>query len=627
MKKNKSYIFVGLWFYVFALCAQNDTIRELDEVRLYTKLSEDKEVKGLKEIQLTSEQITNNSSNPTEFLRFNSPVVLRDVGNNGTSSARFRGTSPTNTAVLWNGISINTFGSGQTDFNGLSILTADEVSVLSGGASATYGSGAIGGVIHIDDKISFKKENSFHVFSSYGSFNTTNNFLKARLSNGKLSLKMAISYNSSDNDYPYIDERFKDQNGNDLINENGDYRNYNFDIVLGYKLNFSNKLFFYSSLYDSDRSFSLGLPNPSAGTEGFLDFNTRNLLRWESKFGDFQQKLSVAYIRQQFKYFPDQSRDNFNFGETEKGVLDYNLTYQWNKKVQLRYGILGESIYGKTEQISTENRGVLTNSATVTYAPFARTLFVVNGRYELNSDFEVPFLGALAVEQVLFKNIKLKANVSNNFRAPTLNELFWPIVGNSDLEPEKSKQFDLGIEYNSKHINFQYTYYNIRVSDKIVWQPGGSNVWRPINIDETKHRGFEVYLNLKYTLAKYHTINLVSNYINTIAQDLRTGDLLPFTPEQMVNFNLSYSYKKLTLFGEGLYQSKVFTISDNIDFFSLDPVKVFNIGTRYSIFKKHSSHQLDIGMKINNVGNQLYYFSNLRPNPGRNYNLSINYKF
>ena len=61
------------------------------------------------------------------------------------SSASFRGTNAQQTAVVWNGININSQLTGQTDFNTLIPGNYGDVVVRSGGGSVQYGVAQLGG--------------------------------------------------------------------------------------------------------------------------------------------------------------------------------------------------------------------------------------------------------------------------------------------------------------------------------------------------------------------------------------------------------------------------------------------------------------------------------------------------
>jgi len=104
--------------------SQKDTIVTLKVVNLQTiKLY--KHSKGFKVLDLTDSIIEKNATSFTSLLRFNTPIYIKEYGAGGTSSASFRGTSASNTAVIWNGININSINNGQTEFNSLNISLFD----------------------------------------------------------------------------------------------------------------------------------------------------------------------------------------------------------------------------------------------------------------------------------------------------------------------------------------------------------------------------------------------------------------------------------------------------------------------------------------------------------------------
>lgn len=632
--KNKNF-FLVIFFLVGTLYSQNDTIvKELKSISLKTKKISKTKLVGLKSVTISTEQITKNPANATNLLRFNSPISFRDYGNGSVSVARFRGTSATNTLVLWNGLPVNAIGNGQTDFNALPVNTLDEIVVRSGGAGATHGSSAIGGVVELNDKLEYKKQQNFHLFSSYGSFNTTSNFVKMIFSDKKWTSKLAASYNSSVNDYTIIDKRFRDTSGNLRKNENGSYKNYSLNLSLGYRFSKNNLLSFFTTKYYGDRLFSFGLPNPEGRSERNEDLNQRNLLKWEASISTkLKQEFNLAYLTQEYRYYNDKDAIRFDFGQSENIHADYTLKYRVSRNLKAAAGVVydyisGETdIFGETDKIVPEKRKSLVGKTKLIYKPNQLLLFDFSFRQEKNSSFKVPTSWSLGVEQNTFKKIQLNANISRNYRVPTFNELYWPKVGNLDLVPEKSLQGEFGVSYKVNNLTFSSTFFYIHIDDKIVWIPqGNSNVWRPLNIESAFHKGLEVFTDFNHEFSKQHKIKVSTNYTLAIAKDLAKGTFLPFSPKHVWNFNIDYFHKKIHTYVQNLYQSKVFTNTLNIDINALASLDFVNFGAIYTLLKS-SKKELYIGCKVNNVFNTVYYFSNLRPNPGTNFNFNINYKF
>ncbi|WP_440121694.1 TonB-dependent receptor plug domain-containing protein [Tenacibaculum sp. Ill] len=625
----KKIITIFILFFTINLFSQKDTItvNKLKEVIVNGKRNVEKKRIATKELKIGVKEQAKNPINLTNLLRYNSPIAFRDYGNGGVSTARFRGTSASNTLVLWNGVPINAVGSGQTDFNALSASISDNIVVQSGGNSTEYGSGAIGGTVHLKDELLFKKHQDFQLFTSYGSYNTTSNFFKSSAGTGKWNIKLASTFNYSDNDYTYIDGRYKDSEGNLLTNENGKYKNYGVNFVIGYKFSPVNSLSFYSTAYYGNRLFSDGLPNPSAGSERNEDFNQRNLLQWKYAFSSqFKQELNLAYLTQKYRYYGDKDAENYSFGKSKTALVNHSLTYKPSNILSFNYKTMFENINGENSDINTKERNSLAFIGSIKYQPIEKLITSIQARKEINSDFDVPISLFAGGEYRLTNQLNILANFSTNYRVPTYNEMYWPVVGNLGLIPESSKQGELGASFKNKSLNITSTLFYIYINDKILWLPtGGSNLWRPRNVNDVINKGVETFVSYKKEIGE-HTIDFSSNYTFTLAENTETKKTLPYAPEHLLNFNVNYNYKRFNFFIQSLHQSKVYTNETNLDFYSLDPVHVQNAGVVFNLSTKQTKLPT-LGFTLNNIFNKVYYFSNLRPMPGTNFNINLNYKF
>ena len=625
----KTILSIFLLFFVNTLFSQKDTIsvNKLKEVIVNGKIRTIGKRIGTESITIDEKQVVKNPINFTNLLRYNSPISFRDYGNGGVSTARFRGTSASNTLVLWNGIPINAIGSGQTDFNSLSANISDNIIVQSGGNSTEFGSGAIGGTVRLNDELNFKKHKKFHLFSSFGSYNTTSNFFKSSFGDEKWSVKLASTVNYSDNDYTFIDDRYKDTNGNLLKNENGTYKNYGVSFNIAHKFSSKNTLAFYTTGYYGYRLFSDGLPNPSAGSERNEDFNQRNLLQWNYSYSSqFKQLINIAYLTQEYRYYDNKNANDFSFGKSKTIHANYSLTYKPSNIISFNYKTTFENITGSNSQITTKKRNSVAFIGNIKYKPFEKLLTNLQVRKELNSDFNVPTSIFIGSEYKISPKFTVLSNFSTNYRTPTYNESYWPIVGNLNLKPENSLQGEIGISYKNKNVVLKSTAFYIHTNDKILWLPaGGSNLWIPKNVSDVINKGVESFINYQKKIGE-HTLNISSNYTYTKATNKETSKILPYAPSHLLNFTTNYTYKKATIFLQGLYQSKTYTNETNLNFYSLDALSVQNIGFNYNLSTKTTKLPI-LGLTVNNIFNKVYYFSNLRPMPGTNFNININYKF
>ena len=603
---------------------QKDSTLILKEVVVTANKRLHKNSKGYKIISLRDSIIVNNLASFTSLLRFNAPIYLREYGQGGTSSASFRGTSSSNTAVMWNGININSINNGQTGFNSFSVGLFDAIDIRSGGGSIEYGSGAIGGTIHLEDILEFSKakQNKNQIVTSLGSFSTLNSIYKFKQTNKKHSFNFGMSFNSSENDYPIKNTAFK--------NTNGAYENYTLSFSNSYQFSKSFKLNFYTTYSFSDRFFSGELPNPTSANEKYQDINQRNLISLDYKRNKINFTTRVAYLFQKYKYFSNKDLQDFNFGSSDRYFADFTFNYNIFSKAVLSSRTKYESIFGRTDQISTRNRREFTQSLIFIHNPSNSFSYNLKVRKDYNSDFEVPTSVAVGFKIKPFDQFFLRGNASKNYRVPTYNDLYWPNQGNENLIPESSIQGELGLGYESKNLALDISYFTISSKDKIVWTPNGDpnrpGIWTPINLNKTNNSGIEVSAKYRKHLFSKVQLNTTLNYGYTLAKNTELDKFLPFIPKHLFNGNISVSIKKTAIFFQQLFNGETFTTESNSVDYIVESFLVSNMGANYRLIS-NSTHNLILGFKLNNIFDKYYQVIQNRPMPGFNFNFNINYKF
>ena len=307
------------------VCAQKDSIVALKEV-----IVSDSQLKNFSNTQsvavLNDSIIAKNGASLTSLLNYNSVIYFKENGLGMVSSPSFRGTTAQQTAVIWNGININSQLIGQTDFNTITTRDYTSITVRSGGGSSIYGSSAMGGSIHLNNELTFKNQFQNELFLSYGSFNTFLSNYKINFSNKKVATQISVSRNSSTNDYEYLDSKNKK-------NENGQFNNTSMNVSFGYKLNSNNILKFYSQVYDGERHFPLF--SSSENKTKYNDFTSRNLLVWSSVIQSFVSTIKIGFLSEEYKYFSNIKNDFYSFGKVETALAKYDLSYQWKNKMLL----------------------------------------------------------------------------------------------------------------------------------------------------------------------------------------------------------------------------------------------------------------------------------------------------
>ncbi|ARV13900.1 TonB-dependent receptor domain-containing protein [Polaribacter sp. SA4-12] len=621
---KKHLLFTTFFVITHAILAQNDSIRTVLKEIIVVADKKIENSKGYKIQVLNDSIITKNTESFTSLLRFNSLIYLKEYGSGGTSTASFRGTSSSNTAVIWNGININSVNNGQTGFNSLTVSLFDAIDVRSGGGSIEYGSGAVGGTIHLNDQLLYKSKkvivNQF--VGSIGSFSTYNTLYKFKLSTEKLALKLGMSYNESENDYKLL--------GTDLKNFNGAYNNFNMSIGLAYKFNPKSQLKFYSTSYVGKRLFSGELPNPSGANDKYKDFNNRNLLVYNYQNNKFNHELKLAFLTQEYQFFDNKLVDDFNFGKSKRYLINYDVAYKISSiNAKITSYSEYESVFGKTDQIREKNRRQFSQSFIYNQNILNTVFFDLKVRKDFNSDYNVPNSYSLGMKAKVLKNISLRANASKNYRVPTYNDLYWPGQGNVNLIPETAVQGEFAVIYKKKKFSADLGVFYISAKDKIVWTPNGDSsrpgIWTPINLSNVANKGVELSLSYAKNYNN-HFIDFRANYSYTEAKDKDTQRFLIFVPKHLFNGSFGYSHKRISFFYQQLFTGEIFTTESNSKDFMLPSFFVGNLGGDYRI-TKNIKKEITIGFKINNVFDKNYVTQPRRPMPNRNFNLNINYKF
>ncbi|MEN1784495.1 MAG: TonB-dependent receptor [Bacteroidota bacterium] len=594
------YLFILWALCLYMLRAQESETLFLDEVTV-----SDVQLKyyadGHKQKVLRDSVLQRNGISLTSLLAFNSNLYLKENGFGMVASPSFRGTNASHTAVVWNGININSQLNGQVDFNTINPLNYDAVNIRSGGGSVQYGSGAIGGSVHLNNELQFNQPMAHQVFSGYGSFNTQTMNYKNDWGNEKLSSSVGVNYNRSDNDYEYL--------GTDRQNENGDFENLNVNISMGYRFKERQALRLYHQSFLGDRNLSGTLVAP--GRSRYKDDHHRTQLEWLRFGAKTVGRLKVAHLYEAFQYFENTNADFFSEGRLTTLVAHYSMDTQLSKTLRLHSFLTYYNYAAQGDSFGSPNRNDLGFTAIVKHHWTDKMRHNLSVRQDFSSDFSSPLVFAWSASYDLTKRYQLQWNCSRNFRMPTFNDLYWQPGGNLELTPERSYQFDLGHQWEINNFSLQCNTYYITTEDMIRWLPTVAGPWSPINVDEVQIYGAELSLAYKKNIGKQQEIELNTNYAYTVSRDRATKAQLIYVPLHSANASVAYRFGPFAVFYQQLYNGEVSIIGG-----TLEDYDVANLGLTYALQPKGKLHYR-IGLTLNNVFNTYYENVALRPMPNR----------
>ncbi|MEO9479714.1 MAG: TonB-dependent receptor [Maribacter dokdonensis] len=598
----KKLISIVLVFCATVGYAQRDSILKLDEV-----VVSDSRVKqyaeGYKVTVIQDSMIQRTNGSLTSLLAFNSNIYFKENGFGMVSSPAFRGTNASHTAVIWNGININSQLNGQVDFNTINPFNYNSISIRSGGGSVQYGSGAIGGSIHLNSDLLFKEHFDNQVSIGYGSYKTKKINFNQSYGSRLMSYSLGVNYNASDNNYKYLNTGEE--------NKNGEFNNLNLNWNIGYVLSENQILKLYHQTFISDRNLSGNLV--VLGRSKYKDNQYRTQLEWGSYGPKAISKIKLAYLQEEYKYFENKDAAIYSFGKVSNFLARYSLDYKLSKFFRLNSFLEYNNYKGAGDSFGSPERDDFSATALLKHIISSTIAYNLSVRQDFSSDFSSPLVFSFDGSYSLTDNYQVKINASKNFRTPTFNDLYWQPGGNLELIPEKSYQLDFGNVLNIGAVSMQYNGYYISTKDMIKWLPNNEGVWSPINIDDVEIYGAEAKIEANYSLGKNQELGIKTNYAYTVSEDKSTNEQLIYVPFHTANGSLEYRIADLNLFYQHLYNGSVSIVGGE-----LKEYQVANLGVTYTadILKKDLKYT--IGVTVNNVFNTYYENVALRPMPNRN---------
>ncbi|MEM1257205.1 MAG: TonB-dependent receptor [Bacteroidota bacterium] len=584
-----------------ALDAQELPIQNLEEV-VVSDTRVQRYADGHKVTELKDSTIQRNGIFMTSLLNFNSNIYFKENGLGMVSSPAFRGTNASHTAVIWNGININSQLNGQVDFNTVNPLNYSSVAIRSGGGSVQFGTGAIGGSVHLNNDLKFEKHLAHQVVTGYGSFDTRSVNYSNSFGTGKWSSSFGVNYNSSDNDYAYLET--------DERNSNGEFEHLNVNFNAGYLLNGEQVLRLYHQSFVGDRNLSGTLVAP--GRSRYKDNQHRTQLEWAKLGNKAIHRVKAAHLHDGFKYFENKDSDFFSEGRVTTVLARYSLDVELSNAFRLNSFLEYNNFSGDGSNFGSPQRNDFAITALLKHKLSEKLKYNLSLRQDFSSDFSSPMVFSMDGSYDFGKVYTLQMNASRNFRLPTFNDLYWQPGGNLDLRPEQSYQVDLGHQIKWDTFTMRLNSYYITTEDMIRWLPNSSGIWSPVNVDDVQIYGAEVEFGFKQAIGEKQEIDVRTNYAYTVSEDTATGEQLIYVPFHRGNASLAYSFDDFGFFYQHLYNGPVSIIGGE-----LEGYQVANTGITYELKPKNGLH-CRLGLTLNNVFNNYYENIALRPMPNRN---------
>lgn len=520
------------------------------------------------------------------------PDVLRKVPdlnlvqNGGTGKAAsvlLRGGSSTHTLIMIDGVKVNNTATGSFDFSGIKVDDIERIEIVKGPQSTIYGSEAMAGVINIitnkgQDKP--KTDLSFEA-GSYGTYNpalTVSGTIKA------VDYRLSTNYFSTDGISAAKNGAERDR-----------YRNASISGKFGIKP--SEKLEIeITGKYSYDRTELDGF-NFFAGKAvddlNFVQRGNHSMLSGKAKLylsTICEQIFTLSHVGDSLQFRdPDTDFNNANMVT----AID-SINWQNNFYISDHYTVTAGAEYRKE---SGENKGnfdkSLDNSALYLNNKLKllqeTVIFNAGLRYD---DYET-FGNRTTYRIGVLYNIKpasliLKSSYGTGFRAPALNELFFPFYGNKNLKPEETTSWEIGLEKGivKDRVSVSLTYFSQNYENLIETDP---LTFTAANIAKAEIKGLEANTVLKVS----DNLNIKAGYAYLDTKDKTTEQRLSLRPKDKLSVSAEFSAKDISVVADYIFVGQRYDSSVKRDISSYSLV---NLSSNYAIKK-----WLTIFARINNL--------------------------
>lgn len=481
-----------------------------------------------------------------DALRLAQGVAIFANGGPGTvAEARIRGANANHTLVLIDGTIVNSPTTGSYDFANLTTDNIERIEILRGAQSMLWGSDAMGGVINIITKKGTGRP-KVNTFVEYGSFASVREGAQVSGAQGPVDFSMTLSR--------WDISSFSAADYRRGASERDGFHNWQASSKLGIKLPRDGRLDFNLRWYDS----SVGLDNTNADVYGSKQ-KTRNLVLsaiYDQPITDWwTQKLTLARADEHDFFFSGLVQRDLTTGVVGPvpfvstatiGVLNHRVEWQHNievaKPLLLTLGYQFRDEAGDNPDIASQAKRITSNAgfAQAQVNIRDRLLFTAGLRqdsynvfgnattYRTTAGYVIPETGT-----------KLRASYATGFRAPTINQLFFPGFGTPTLKPEKNKSLDAGVDQRlfNDRVTVSVGYFWNGFDNLIQTVCNSSfSVCSAQNIGQAKSQGWEI--GVKYTVMK--GLELRGQYTYTLTHDVSTGLRLPRWPVHQASAGVSY---------------------------------------------------------------------------------------
>lgn len=575
-----------------------------------------------------------------DALKYFSGVQIKDYGGlGGLKTVNVRSLGSQHVGIYLDGIRITNAQNGQIDLGRYSLSNMESVALYNANrnerlqSASEYASAA---TVYLQTRR--PDSTAFNVEYGAGSFGLQK--LKAYFSFRNI-LFVDAEYQRTDGGYPF---RFQSAS-EDTVGKrrNSDISFYRLEAAGFYK-GFTAHAYFYNS--------ERGLPGPVVrrlsdqwdSTDRQWDRNFFLQATYRHTWDRFALKTNLKYAYDWLRYLQDPSTnaaamhcDNHYRQQDLYGSVSAAWNTSWlslTASTDLRWSDLTTNVYRSAYVYRLDSKSLL--SAIASYRGFEGNIALLYTHIGDHSARSAQSAAALSRLTPMFlaswhrRAFTVRAFHKRIFRAPTLNDLYYTLVGNAQLRPEYTSQFDLGVDYKDRHLHLALDAYYNRIEDKIVAIPMKSQFrWSMVNFGLVKSLGLSATAGYDRTWGRF-SLNANANYTCQRDRDYSSPhdpeyrNTIPYSPLHSASLIVDLGYDGWSLCTSWLYTGDRFALISNNrdDLLGAWQTVDLKLNKRFRIRR----HYVQATIECNNLCDSRHEVVKRYPMPGRNWKATLQWQ-
>lgn len=572
-----------------------------------------------------------------DALKYFSGVQIKDYGGlGGLKTVNVRSLGSQHVGVYLDGIRITNAQNGQIDLGRYSLSNMESVSLYNANrnerlqSASEYASAA---TVYMQTKR--PTETTYTMEYGCGSFGL--NKLKGYFALKDL-LFVDAEYQHSDGDYAF---RFRsDQEDTVGTRHNSDITFYRLEAAGFYK-GLSTHVYYYNS--------ERGLPGPVIrrlsdqwdSTDRQWDENFFIQSSYKHSWEHFGLKTNLKYSYDYLHYLQDPRTNAAtmycNNHYTQQDLYG-SVAAAWNTRyvsltasTDLRWSDLNADVYKFAYVYRIDSKSLL--SAIASYRGFEANIALLYTHISDHTRGAASPLSRLTPMYLASWHggpLTVRAFHKRIFRAPTLNDLYYTLVGNAQLRPEYTSQWDLGVDYKDRHLHLAVDLYTSRIEDKIVAIPMKCQFrWSMVNFGLVRSLGISTTAGYDRSWGKL-ALSANANYTCQRDRDFSSPydpeykNTIPYSPLHSASLIVSLGYDGWSACTSWLYTGDRFALISNNkeDMLGAWQTVDLKLSKTFTV----SRHSLQTAIECNNLTDSRHEVVKRYPMPGRNWKLTLQWR-